>query len=178
MTIKLIAAGLAGALLAGCTMADRPSERAAPLRSSYVDLHAPDGSSRGRVSIIQTEDGISMRVEGANLPPGTHGAHLHQVGRCDPPDFASAGPHWNPTGRQHGRDNPSGAHLGDVPNLVVGSNGRGALEHRIAGARVRSGAAPLIDADGASLVIHANADDYRTDPSGNSGGRIACAVLR
>jgi Cu-Zn family superoxide dismutase len=170
---------MAAALLAGCAMrAEDASPAGARPADSRVALRAPDGSQRGTVSVIQTHGSLLVRVEGVNLPPGVHGAHIHSVGRCDAPDFASAGPHWNPSGRQHGRDNPAGAHLGDLPNLTVGANGRGELEFDLPGGWVRRGATPMLDADGASFVIHAAADDYRSDPSGNSGARIACAVLR
>ena len=97
--------------------------------------------------------------------------HIHQVGRCDGPGFESAGPHWNPTGRQHGRLNPAGRHAGDLGNLQVLADGSVSVE--VAGPN-----ASVFDADGAALVIHAQKDDERTDPSGNSGARIACAVLR
>jgi Cu-Zn family superoxide dismutase len=130
------------------------------------------------VSIVQVHGGVSVSVQAENMPPGVHGAHVHAVGRCDRPAFTSAGPHWNPTGRQHGRANPAGAHMGDMPNITIGANGRGSLEYEIPNAWVRRGATPMLDADGAAFVIHAKADDDRTDPSGNSGDRIACAVLR
>jgi Cu-Zn family superoxide dismutase len=127
--------------------------------------------------VWQNERGIEVRVQAAGLPAGHYGVHLHAVGRCEGPAFTSAGPHWNPTGRQHGTLNPAGHHLGDLPNLDVDEHGAGRLEFAIAGATT-SGAGGLFDADGTSLVIHAAADDYRTDPSGNSGARIACGVLR
>jgi Cu-Zn family superoxide dismutase len=113
-------------------------------------------------------------VEG--IAAGTYGAHVHRTGRCEGPAFDSAGAHWNPTGQQHGFRNPSGRHRGDLPNLVVGAAGRGTLTFTIRAAQLR-GEAGMIDADGAALMIHAQADDYRTDPSGNSGPRIACGVL-
>lgn len=140
-------------------------------------LRAADGAERGSVTVSEGGGGLQVRVSAMGLPPGAHGAHLHAVGRCDPPDFASAGPHWNPTNRQHGAENPNGPHLGDMPNLTVGADGRGTLEFVVQGAAMQSGAQALLDADGAALVIHADADDNRTDPSGNSGGRIACAVI-
>jgi len=118
-----------------------------------------------------------VRVAATGLPPGPHGAHLHAVGRCDPPDFSSAGPHWNPTNRQHGTDNPAGPHMGDMPNLTAAQDGSGTIDFTVRGATMQGGQQALLDADGAALVIHADADDYRTDPSGNSGGRIACAVI-
>jgi superoxide dismutase, Cu-Zn family len=108
-----------------------------------------------------------------NMPQGTYAAHVHTTGRCDAPDFTTAGSHWNPTASQHGKDNPQGMHKGDLPNLLVGTDGRGTLEYTIAGADVGA----MLDADGASIVIHTGADDYRTDPSGNSGGRMACGVF-
>jgi Cu-Zn family superoxide dismutase len=96
------------------------------------------------------------------------------VGRCDAPDFTSAGGHWNPTQKKHGTMNPQGPHQGDLPNLVIGSDGRGTIGAVIPGATL----AGLLDADGAAMVIHAGPDDLMTDPSGNSGGRIACGVFQ
>jgi Cu-Zn family superoxide dismutase len=87
------------------------------------------------------------------------------------------GGHWNPTNRQHGKNNPAGMHVGDLPNLLVGTDGRGSLEINLPGASIAGGAASMLDADGASIVIHQSPDDYRTDPAGNSGARIACGVF-
>lgn len=121
---------------------------------------------------------VKVRLTVRGFAPGMHGVHLHQAGRCEAPDFASAGPHWNPAARQHGRLNPQGPHLGDLPNLEVRDNGTGRVDFDVP---VPSGPAagvnPLLDADGTSIVIHASADDERTDPSGNSGARIACGVF-
>jgi len=140
-------------------------EGMAAAAATTVSLIGPDGSRTGSAVV----SGTSLTVEAGGLPRGEHGLHLHVVGRCDGPDFASAGPHWNPSGRKHGRDNPEGPHLGDLPNLTVGADGRGS-----ATLEVPQG---FVDADGAALVIHASPDDYRTDPSGNSGARIACAAF-
>lgn len=141
--------------------------------SASAVLRDATGREVGTARVRQVGDGVQVSLQGAGLTAGTHGAHLHAVGRCDPPDFASAGPHWNPTGRQHGKDNPAGMHKGDLPNLTIGSDGRGNLESSVEGSTL----ADLLDADGTAVVVHATADDYRTDPSGNSGGRIACGVL-
>ncbi len=111
------------------------------------------------------------------MPPGDHGIHLHEKGLCDGPKFESAGAHWNPAGKKHGRDNPAGAHLGDLANLVVAANGTASVSIPVDDVMMKSGANMLADADGTALVIHAKADDYKTDPSGDSGDRIACAVL-
>ena len=119
--------------------------------------------------------------DATGLPHGIHGLHVHAVGRCDPPDFASAGPHWNPAARKHGMNNPAGPHAGDLPNVEVAANGVLGTTVTLPGATLVGGggaAGSLIDADGAALVLHGQADDYVTDPSGNSGPRIACAVLR
>ena len=132
------------------------------------------GRTIGDVRSWQTAGGVSFHVDARGLPHGIHGIHVHSVGRCDPPDFASAGPHWNPLAMKHGLNNPAGPHAGDLPNVEAAANGVLSATVTVAGASMAS----LLDADGAALVIHAQADDYVTDPSGNSGARIACAVIR
>ena len=154
-------------LAAGCVTDEPKGGAPMPLVNSA-------GQSIGSVRAWQTAGGVTLRIDASGLPHGVHGIHVHSVGRCDPPDFASAGPHWNPAGRKHGLNNPLGHHAGDLYNVTVAANGVLGEAVTIAGASM----ATLIDADGASLVIHAAADDYVTDPSGNSGARIACAVLQ
>lgn len=143
-----------------------------------ADLSDAKGRTRARATVETEGDSLRVNVEAMGMSPGSYGAHLHSVGRCDAPGFESAGPHWNPTGRMHGKDNPKGMHKGDLPNLMVGTDGRGSFEYTIPNAGL-SGMLPtsLIDGDGAAVVIHAAPDDFRTDPSGNSGARIACGVL-
>ena len=119
---------------------------------------------------------VPVRRVAAELP-GTHGIHVHAVGRCDPPGFESAGPHWNPMSRQHGTLNPQGPHMGDMMNITVAMDGSATVNVMTQGGTLR-GVDRLLDADGAAVVIHASADDYRTDPSGNSGARIACGVVQ
>lgn len=140
-------------------------------------LNDPAGAQKATATLTQTQGGIRLVVDGKGLPAGVHGVHLHTVGQCTAPDFASAGGHWNPTHKMHGKDNPMGQHMGDLPNMTVGSDGTGHLDALVPDARLSGGDAPLLDADGAAVVIHATADDYKTDPSGNSGGRIACGVI-
>jgi Cu-Zn family superoxide dismutase len=119
---------------------------------------------------------VRVAVTGYRLPPGGHGLHIHAVGRCDPPDFTSAGGHFNPGGKQHGRSNPAGPHSGDLPNLVVAASGEAGLD--ITTKAITLGPGPnSILAQPTALVVHANPDDDRTDPTGNSGGRIACGVI-
>jgi superoxide dismutase, Cu-Zn family len=121
--------------------------------------------------------GLRVEISVRGQKPGEHGVHLHAIGICEGPKFTSAGPHWNPTNKMHGRDNPEGAHGGDLPNLFIGKKGRGTLRFDIPDGKL-DGQNGLIDADGAAIVLHAMSDDHRTDPSGNSGDRIACGILR
>ena len=146
-------------------------------QSATAALVAADGSPRGMARAVASDDGLRITIDGENLSPGSHGAHVHMTGACAPSDFASAGGHWNPTGRQHGRDNPQGMHMGDLPNLLIGTDGRGTIEITVPGAQITGGANALLDQDGAALVIHAGPDDLVSDPAGNSGGRIACGVF-
>lgn len=184
--IRLIAACLASAALIACGSEGDPDRNAAsgPVEEApAVSLVKPDGSIIGSVRGGDSDEGAVFQVRAEGLPPGVHGMHLHMVGRCEGPAFESAGPHWNPTNAQHGLENPQGPHYGDLPNITVGEDGRFEGTVTIANSffretRDRRGPAEsILDLDGSALVIHADADDNRTDPSGNSGGRIACAPL-
>ena len=157
---------LSAPMLAACAT---PMEHAAPDGSTATLV---DGSGRavGTVSIEADPGHATLGLMATGLAPGEHGVHLHAVGRCDGPGFQSAGAHWNPANRKHGILNPEGAHMGDLPNLTAGTDGK-------AMATLHVGGGPLTDTDGTSLVIHAKPDDNKTDPSGNSGDRIACAVI-
>jgi Cu-Zn family superoxide dismutase len=139
-----------------------------------MSLINTSGQQIGTVRAWQTAGGVSFHIEAAGLPHGVHGIHVHPIGRCDPPDFASAGTHWNPTNRQHGLNNPQGPHAGDMPNVTVAANG--VLSETVV--LPHASMAQLVDQDGSSIMIHANADDYVSQPSGNSGPKIACAVIR
>ena len=163
------AAGLAAAVsLSSCaTPTDAPSSAIA------VPLLGTAGQSIGTVRMWETAGAVSFRVEANGLSVGRHGLHVHAVGRCDPPGFTSAGGHWNPAMRKHGMSNPEGPHAGDLPNVPVAANGTLRETVVLTGATL----AALRDADGSALVIHAREDDNMTDPSGNSGDRVACAVL-
>jgi Cu-Zn family superoxide dismutase len=138
-----------------------------------ANLVRSDGAPSGTVRVFTEPTGLLLRIDASGLPPGQHGVHLHATGRCDPPGFTSAGAHWNPTQKQHGHLNPAGWHRGDLGNLGAGADGRIVAGLLVPGATI----AELHDADGTAFVMHARPDDERTDPSGNSGDRIACAVL-
>ena len=144
-----------------------------PVGGAPMPLIDSAGRQIGTVVAWQTTGGISFRVSASGLPHGLHGIHVHPIGRCDPPDFASAGTHWNPAGKQHGLNNPNGPHAGDLPNVEVAANGVLSQTVVLPNATM----AQLLDADGSSIMIHANADDYFSQPAGNSGPKIACAVI-
>lgn len=140
-------------------------------------LRTADGQQIGTASVRGELGSVVLTVDVNRMPPGTYGMHVHSVGKCEGPKFESAGPHWNPENKQHGTQNPQGAHAGDLENLTIGQNGSGGATLTLSGIELSEGRTPMLDGDGAALVIHAKADDYRTDPSGNSGDRVACAVL-
>ena len=144
---------------------------------SQFAINGGDGRPLGSVTLTEDAAGVTLAVVATGMPAGIHGIHLHEKGLCEGPRFESAGKHWNPTAKSHGRDNPAGAHLGDLVNLTVAADGSARTNFPIAGVGVASGATMLADADGTALVVHAKADDYKTDPSGDSGDRIACAVV-
>ncbi|MEH3048519.1 superoxide dismutase family protein [Sphingomonas adhaesiva] len=174
--MMLAGIGVAALSLAACNdegkMATGAPVAGAP--SATASLMTATGAAVGRATATEVAGGVRFTIDASGMPPGTHGAHVHMVGRCDAPDFASAGGHWNPTAMKHGTMNPQGPHQGDLPNLVIGNDGRGTIAATIPGATM----AGLMDADGAAMVVHAQADDLKTDPSGNSGGRIACGVFQ
>jgi superoxide dismutase, Cu-Zn family len=159
--------------LAACVPAE-------PVGGPPIALVNANGQSTGSVRAWQTPGGVTFRILASGLPHGIHGIHVHAVGRCDAPTFETAGGHWNPAGRKHGTNNPAGPHAGDLPNVDVASNGVLSTTVTLAGASLTGmgNAGTVLDADGAALVLHAKADDYSTDPSGNSGARIACAVIQ
>jgi superoxide dismutase, Cu-Zn family len=167
--ITLIAAT---ALVSACTsLGDVPDRRLAS-----AALKQANGSPAGTVIVTAAGDKVTIAIAVAGLAQGAHGMHLHTVGKCETPGFTSAGPHLNPHSAQHGAANPAGSHLGDLPNITASSLGAGAVSAALPGTRAELEAA-LFDADGTAIVVHADPDDYRTDPSGNSGARIACGVL-
>ncbi|WP_336972795.1 superoxide dismutase family protein [Sphingobium aromaticiconvertens] len=149
--------------------------KAAPM--ARASLMAGDGAARGEASVTEGSDGLHVLVKATGLTPGIHAVHVHMTGTCTGPDFTSAGGHWNPTARKHGMNNPAGMHMGDMPNMTVGADGTGQMEYVVAGGLLTTGATPLLDADGAAIVVHAAPDDNVSDPAGNAGGRVACGVL-
>ena len=167
-------AAIAGLVLTGCASPEKNARYMAGHLRAQADLFLADGTRVGTGIAEEVEGDIRVIVEVKGLPKGVHGTHIHAVGKCEGPDFTTAGGHWNPTTHQHGKENPAGPHMGDLPNLHVNDDGRDELTLTLKGGTF----AGLLDQDGAALVVHAAADDYKTDPSGNSGGRIACGVFQ
>lgn len=148
-------------------------------KSAHADLMNAQGAKIGTARITPTKDGVRIAVSVSQLPPGQHGIHIHNVGKCEGPAFTSAGGHFNPTMAHHGVNNTQNPHphLGDLPNLVVDQGGKAKTTFVAAGVTLGDGANSLFHDGGTALVIHAKADDLMSDPSGNSGDRIACGVI-
>lgn len=190
MTIKgILTAGLmAGTIaVAGVAMAhqtpqapkhaeatSRQQETAPTAVATFVD---GKGNTIGTAHLTEVADGVRIALEVSNLPPGVHGFHVHNTGMCEGPSFMSAGGHFNPDGKEHGLQNPKGPHAGDLPNLVVDEHGKAKADFVAPRLTLRPGKYSLLKAGGTSLMIHANADDYVTDPVGNAGPRLACATI-
>jgi Cu-Zn family superoxide dismutase len=162
---------VAVSLLMGSVTVWAVGERAAaPLRDA-------EGKVLGVALFVQEPQGVRISVTVKGLSPGEHGIHIHSVGKCEPPDFLSAGPHFNPTNKKHGLNNPEGPHSGDLPNLVVGEDGSAVYEQVTDRVTLTAGELSLFDEDGSALIIHAGPDDQITDPAGNSGARLLCGVI-
>lgn len=152
-----------------------PADSAPRAATATAPMRNAAGRDLGTLTLTDSPQGIVVTGRLTGLTPGEHGVHIHMVGQCQAP-FESAGGHWNPTTRQHGSQNPQGPHLGDMPNVTVGADSSVSVQVTTAGGSLR-GANALLDSDGAAVVVHAKADDLRTDPSGNSGDRVSCGVV-
>jgi Cu-Zn family superoxide dismutase len=158
-------------LLAGCASMQPGGNTA------VADVKTAQGQPVGTATFSDVTGGVRIILDAKNLAPGAHGVHIHEVGKCDPPGFTTAGGHFNPEKKQHGLENPAGPHAGDLPNLTVGPDGTGRFETTTTRITLGPGPNSVVDADGSALVIHAAPDDMRTDPAGNSGARVACGVI-
>jgi Cu-Zn family superoxide dismutase len=142
-----------------------------------VAVKDPAGKTVGWAMVSGTSQGVHLKLTLDHMPPGEHAVHFHSVAKCEGPDFKSAGPHFNPEGKQHGLQNPDGHHAGDMDNFTVDAKGKASVELFNKDVNLGSDSHSLFSNGGTAIVVHAKADDMRTDPSGNSGDRIACGVI-
>lgn len=142
-----------------------------------VDIINTKGTKIGKASLSETKEGVKIDLEAEGLTPGTKAIHIHETAKCETPDFKSAGAHFNPGHREHGFENPKGFHAGDLPNIEISAKGTVNISVVAPNVTLLQGEKSLLDEDGSALVIHEKADDYKTDPAGNAGARIACGVI-
>ena len=168
--------GSSGAMpdAAASNVAGIPAEAPTTITADIVD---GTGKKIGEVKAKQDKKGVKFSVDVAGLKPGPHGIHIHAVGKCEGPDFKSAGGHFATAAQHHGLKNPQGPHIGDLPNLMVKKDGTGHQTFVDKAVTLKPGLNSLLKSDGTALVIHADKDDEKSDPAGNAGARIACAVL-
>lgn len=175
----LAATGVVATLASGSiALAADPPYTGPATKTITAPLVDGTGATIGSVQLSQNATGVvQLTVSGSGLGAGEHGIHIHAVGKCEGPGFTTAGGHFNVTSHQHGLDNPAGPHDGDLTGLTVAANGTYTYTSTTNRVSLTSGASNIFDADGTALVIHADKDDQVTDPTGNSGARVACAVL-
>ena len=142
-----------------------------------ADILDPDGKTIGTAILTEQKDTVRIELKVSGLAPGKHGFHIHETGACSPPDFKSAGGHFNPFHKHHGIDNPDGKHAGDLPNLEVNKDGTAEVTVVATGTTLGNGPGSLLKEGGTSIVIHAGPDDNMSDPAGNAGSRVACGVV-
>ena len=150
------------------------SAQATPVKVSLSDAA---GKAVGTATLTATKTGVSIALDLMGLPAGEHAIHIHQVAKCEAPAFTTAGGHFNPSAKKHGLDNPDGHHAGDMKNFTVAANGTAKATVTDDAVTIAEGASSIFTGGGTALVIHAAADDMKSDPAGNAGARIACGVI-
>jgi len=167
--------GLAAAYASAQAPASQAPAAAAP--AAKATLKDAQGKTLGEATLRDSPAGVLVKLDLQGVPPGTHAFHIHTVGKCDAPDFMTAGGHFNPTTMKHGLLASGGPHAGDMPNVFVPADGKLSVEVLDANVILAAGAKSVFDADGSALMLHATADDYTSDPAGNAGARLACGVV-
>jgi Cu-Zn family superoxide dismutase len=176
MNIKLNVILLAATLLIVLFLWIRMADAGAQVQAR-ADLKDSAGKSVGRAALRERGNGVIISINVQRLPQGLHAVHVHSVGKCEGPAFTSAGGHFNPLNKKHGFKNPDGPHAGDLADMVVNQDGTGRYEVFVESITLGAGENSVFDADGSAIIIHATADDNLTDPTGNSGDRIACGMI-
>jgi Cu-Zn family superoxide dismutase len=164
-------------LVLGFTAAAAKEPKAPKSKPVTVNLQNAQGKAIGTATLSQAASGVSIKLNVHDLPAGDHAIHVHQTAKCEGPDFKSAGGHFNPDSKHHGLENPEGPHAGDIPNFVVDAKGKGKATVVAPNVTLTDGPHSVFTGGGTALVIHAKADDGKTDPAGNAGDRIACGVI-
>ncbi len=173
--IATVACGLAVLGLIGAAWAEEPMASKGKMETAHATLKNAEGKVVGEATLEGTPNGVLIHADFTNLPPGTHAFHIHETGKCEPP-FKSAGGHFNPMKKHHGFEEAAGYHAGDLPNIDVPDSGKLKVDIFDPHATLQ-GKNSVFDKDGSALVVHAGADDYKSDPAGNAGDRIACGVI-
>ena len=163
-------------LAAAYAYAQAPATQA-PAPGAKATLKDAQGKTLGEATLRESPAGVLVKLDLQGVPPGTHAFHIHTVGKCDAPDFMTAGGHFNPTTMKHGLMASGGPHAGDMPNLFVPADGKLSVEVLDANVTLAAGQKSVFDADGSALMLHATADDYTSDPAGNAGARIGCGPI-